>query len=216
MDEVRRRLLEDGTPPHITQQVRRPSEAPATAVPAPTTEVAPIERRSWTIARVVLWLAAVLMSSTGASLLAVWLWQRAEPAPAAPEVAPAVVVAPAPAPVPAPRPAIAEQRPERNTKKRTRTAAEPRAAVAPSETAASLYELGRLYFKERKLLLAIEAFNRCLAADAAHASAYRELGRTYAVLGNEPEALKAFREYVRLAPDRADAQKLQKLLPGAK
>ena len=54
------------------------------------------------------------------------------------------------------------------------------------------YQLGRTKYNENRFSEAIEAFKKCLAIDATNVKAEENLGLSYAGLGNDPEAIKAY------------------------
>jgi len=54
------------------------------------------------------------------------------------------------------------------------------------------YELGRTKYNENRFSEAIDAFKKCLAIDATNVKAEENLGLSYAGLGDDPAAIKAY------------------------
>lgn len=65
------------------------------------------------------------------------------------------------------------------------------------------FEQGLVFFKQRKLELAIESFEKVVALDPAHSKAYLEMGFAYRLLGDFQSARNAY--LGALALDQNDA-----------
>jgi serine/threonine-protein kinase len=112
---------------------------------------------------------------------------------------------PKPEPKPVPKPVVAK--PEPKPEPRPAPAAEP----TPSK-ADQFYEQGKLMLKQNKALLAVEEFKKCLKENPRHARSYKMLGRAYIMLGRESDAIDAFENYVKLAPNAKDAPKVRAII----
>lgn len=83
-------------------------------------------------------------------------------------------------------------------------------SVAPTASAkissaspASMYQLGRYYQGQNRYELAIDAYQKALAADANYVEARNGLGVVYSRQGKYPEAIEAFTTALQQAPDAA-------------
>jgi tetratricopeptide (TPR) repeat protein len=72
----------------------------------------------------------------------------------------------------------------------------------PRSPIAKVY-LGQVYLKLDKVELAILEFRRAVDLDKNYANAYYNLGLAYLKTKDNPEALAAFREVVRITPETA-------------
>jgi tetratricopeptide (TPR) repeat protein len=67
-----------------------------------------------------------------------------------------------------------------------------RSLQANSTDSEGWYELGRTKYNESRFTEAIDAFKKCLAIDATNVKAEENLGLSYAGLGDDPAAIKAY------------------------
>lgn len=120
------------------------------------------------------------------------------------------------------RSAIAEGQKRRGTPSKTRAKqkARPKPKPKPKEPppptqkvdAKEAYVEGVLAVKEGNLTAAIDAFQRCVQQDKRYAPCYRGLGIAHAHQGNGPKAARYYRQYLKVKPGAADADKVKKLL----
>jgi len=87
-----------------------------------------------------------------------------------------------------------------------------RAAVLVPDQATIQNDLGEAYRQAGQFDKAEQAFLKALALDAQYALARYNLGLTYAAQGRNSEAVACFGEYLRLAPNAADAADVQALI----
>ncbi len=76
-------------------------------------------------------------------------------------------------------------------------------AKAASDNPAAMYQLGRYYQGQNRYQLAIDAYQRALAADAGYVEARNGLGVVYSRQGQYAEAIEAFNAALQQAPDAA-------------
>ena len=74
-------------------------------------------------------------------------------------------------------------------------------------------DMGTCYRRIGKPDKAVEQYRKAIATDHNHLNAHRNLGVVLAFdLNNRSEAIKEFEEYLKLAPDAPDGQKVRQLL----
>ena len=66
--------------------------------------------------------------------------------------------------------------------------------------------------KDGSLDQAIELLLQCVKVDRRYALCYRALGIAYAKAKDSPKAAQYYEQYLRVAPDAADAPKVRQLL----
>lgn len=91
------------------------------------------------------------------------------------------------------------------------TVAAPAAAPAGSD-AKAIYAEAVSLLKGGELTGAIDTLNRCVQADPAYAQCYRALGIAHARSGNGAKAAKYYKQYLKVDPNAADADKVRQLL----
>jgi Flp pilus assembly protein TadD len=78
------------------------------------------------------------------------------------------------------------------------------------ESARAAYELGTQKLAAGDTVGAIATFHAALHYDPYHAPSMRGLGQAYAQRGEKANAAAAFEQYLRFAPNAADAAAIQK------
>lgn len=133
-------------------------------------------------------------------------------APAAPETTPE---APAPAaeepsPPPTPTPAVRTKR----ARPSVEPAPPPERATTASDTtrAAALVREAQQAFLNGQLARAAALFRNATQVDTSHAPAWRGLGLASERMNHGPEAARAYRRYLRLAPGAGDAPQVRQRL----
>jgi len=86
------------------------------------------------------------------------------------------------------------------------------AAPAVAPPAGDRYARAKDYFKDRKILLAIEELEALTRERPRHVDAYRMLGVAYGLVGREPSSIGAFRRLVKIAPRHKDAPKIRAII----
>jgi serine/threonine-protein kinase len=131
---------------------------------------------------------------------------RADTAPPEPEAPAATAVEPPPA-APAKK-----ARPKKVKRKRRRRKTDNGAPAKVGDTLQERYDRGLEYLRAQKAVLAVQELEAVVAASPRHADAYRALGKAYAMLGRNVDAIRAFETYLRLRPTAKDAAKIRQVI----
>jgi len=78
------------------------------------------------------------------------------------------------------------------------------------------YRLANQYLGAKKVTLAVDELQQCLALDPAYGLAYRSLGVAYTLLGRERSAIAAYERFVALEPTHRDAAQLRQIIDSYK
>lgn len=79
-------------------------------------------------------------------------------------------------------------------------------------SARALYAEGVRLLKAQNVNGSIEAFMRCVQADATYGACYRALGIAYARASNPQQAVRYYRQYLNVDPDARDADYVRRLV----
>jgi tetratricopeptide (TPR) repeat protein len=148
----------------------------------------------------------VIAGAVGGAWAAGLFGGKPQPAPAqaaAPSAPPAPVPVAAAPPAPAPAPVAAPSTPP---------AAAANPSAFPPGSPGYLTEMGKQAFARGEFDVAIESCRKALALDGKWVEALKVMGTAYQAKGDPYRAVKAFKEYVRIAPYASDADGVQKLI----
>jgi tetratricopeptide (TPR) repeat protein len=103
------------------------------------------------------------------------------------------------------------------SKPSTKPAAKPTEKPAAKQAASgnkamAHYTAAMAHMKNKKIGLAIEELNKCIAADPSFAQAFRSLGIAQTLLGRERAATQAFERFVKLAPNHRDTPRIKQII----